>query len=291
MFPWRLGPVVLGALVLAGCGQSYTSGGKGGAVAIRVEGSDTMINVAQAWAEEYHKIRPGISIQVLGGGSGVGIASLIDGNCDMANTSRKMKDAELNRVKAKRGVEAKEFIVGYDALAVYVHKDNPLNEIALEQLAEIYGDGGKITKWSQLGVKIPSGSDEIIRVSRQNSSGTYVYFREAVMGPGRDYKLQSIDQSGSKDVVALVSKTPSAIGYSGMGYTTPDVKMLRISRRAGQPGIAPLLENAKKGLYPITRPLQIYAPGEPVGEVKQYLEWIMSADGQRIVRELGYVPL
>jgi phosphate transport system substrate-binding protein len=111
------------------------------------------------------------------------------------------------------------------------------------------------------------------------------------MGPGRDYKLQSIDQSGSKDVVALVSKTPSAIGYSGMGYTTPDVKMLRISRRAGQPGIAPLLENAKKGLYPITRPLQIYAPGEPVGEVKQYLEWIMSADGQRIVRELGYVPL
>jgi phosphate transport system substrate-binding protein len=166
-----------------------------------------------------------------------------------------------------------------------------LNDIAIEQLAEIYGDGGKSTKWSQLGVKIPSGSDEIIRVSRQNNSGTYAYFREAILGPGRDYKDQSIDLSGSKDVVALVSKTPGAIGYSGMGYNTPDVKMLRISKHVGQAGLAPTLENAKKGLYPITRPLQIYTPGEPGGEVKQYLEWIMSPDGQRIVRELGYVPL
>ena len=267
---------------LPGCGSS--NGG------IRMEGSDTMVNVAQAWAEEYHKKRPGISVQVLGGGSGVGIASLISGNCDMADTSRKMTESELKRLKDKRGAEAKEFIVGYDALAVYVHKDNPLDEIAIEQLAEIYGDGGKITKWSQLGVKI-SGSDEIIRVSRQNSSGTYAYFREAILGPKRDYKLQSIDQSGSKDVVALVSKTPGAIGYSGMGYKTPDVKMLRIAKKSGQPGIAPTVENAKKGLYPITRPLQIYTPGEPQGAAKQYLDWIMAAEGQRIVVELGYVPL
>ena len=285
-----VGCVALGLLVLSGCGQQASAPSRDGAAVVRVEGSDTMVNVAQAWAEEYHKKRPGISVQVLGGGSGVGIASLISGNCDMADTSRKMTESELKRLKDKRGAEAKEFIVGYDALAVYVHKDNPLDEIAIEQLAEIYGDGGKITKWSQLGVKI-SGSDEIIRVSRQNSSGTYAYFREAILGPKRDYKLQSIDQSGSKDVVALVSKTPGAIGYSGMGYKTPDVKMLRIAKKSGQPGIAPTVENAKKGLYPITRPLQIYTPGEPQGAAKQYLDWIMAAEGQRIVVELGYVPL
>jgi phosphate transport system substrate-binding protein len=293
MFWWRLCPVgcvALGLLVLSGCGQQSSVPNRDGAAVIRVEGSDTMVMVAQAWAEEYHKKRPAISVQVLGGGSGVGIASLIDGNCDLADTSRKMTDTELQRVKAKRGTEAKEFVVGYDALAVYVHKDNPLDEITIEQLAEIYGDGGKITKWSQLGAKI-SGSDEIVRVSRQNSSGTYAYFREAILGPKRDYKLQSIDQSGSKDVVALVSKTPGSIGYSGMGYKTPDVKMLRIAKHPGEASIAPTLENAKKGLYPITRPLQIYTVGEPLGAAKQYLDWIMAAEGQRIVLEEGYIPL
>jgi phosphate transport system substrate-binding protein len=276
---------------LSGCGRNYGPQHRADSSTIRVEGSDTMVNVAQAWAEEYHKKAPAISVQVLGGGSGVGIASLISGNCDLANTSRKMNANELKRTKAKRGIDALEFVVGYDALAVYVHKDNPLEEISLAQLAEIYGEGGKITKWSEMGVKVPAHSDEIIRVSRQNSSGTYAYFREIVLGSHRDYKLRSIDQSGSKDVVALVGKTPGAIGYSGMGYKTPDVKMLKISKAPGQPAIAPTLENAKQGLYPITRPLQIYSAGEPTGATKQYLDWIMSPDGQQIVKELGYIPL
>jgi phosphate transport system substrate-binding protein len=276
----------LAAWGLPGCGSS-TEG-------IRMEGSDTMSEVATAWAEKYHATHPEATVQLLSGGSGVGIASLIDGNCDMANASRKMEGPEIERMEAKRGVEPKEHVVGFDALAVYVHKDNPLDSISLDELAEIYGEGGKITKWSQLGV--PSGAlgtDEITRVARQNSSGTYAYFAEAVFGKGRDYKLGSIDQSGSKDVVALVANTPGAIGYSGMGFATPGVKMLRISRHKGEPGIAPTLENAKKKTngYPITRPLLIYTAGEPSGKVKDFLDWILAKPGQAVVVELGFVPL
>jgi phosphate transport system substrate-binding protein len=271
-----------------GCGRS-TSGRP--ETIIRVEGSDTMVNVAQAWAENYNKIQPGVSVQVLGGGSGVGIASLIDGNCDMANTSRKMKDDEIARAKEKQNATPIEHIVGYDSLAIYVHKDNPLETISLEDLAEIYGEGGKITKWSQLGVKLPSGTDQIVWLNRQSSSGTNAYFREAILGTKRDYKLGSINTSGSKDVIFLVANTPGAIGYSGMGYTTGDVKMLKVSRKKGEPGIIPSIENAHNNTYPITRPLQIYTMGEPKGAVKAYMDWIDSKSGQKVVFDLGFVPV
>ena len=278
----------------AGCSR----GGGEAVVTIRVEGSDTMVNVAQAWAERYNQLHPDVSVQVLGGGSGVGIASLIDGNCDLANSSRTMKKDEIEKATAKYGVAPKGTIVGYDALALYVHKDNPLDTISLEQLGEIYGWTGSITHWSQLGVDNGSPRrDTIVRVSRQAGCGTYSYFREAVLGKRKnpEYKLGSVDQSGSKAVVALVSKTPSAIGYSGMGYETPEVKMLNISRRTGELGIAPKPENAKKAnekeRYPITRPLLIYTAGEPTGPIKDYLDWILSAEGQAVVRELGYVSV
>ena len=277
------GGVGLSAL---GCGQS--------ARGIRMEGSDTMVNLAQAWAEKYHQKNPEAKVQVLGGGSGVGIASLIDGNCDLANCSREIEPKENARVKAARGVEAKEHVVGYDALAVYVHKDNPLDAISIEELAEIYGKDGRITKWSQLGIDSKAvGNDEIVRVSRQNSSGTYAYFAEVVLGKGRDYKLGSIDQSGSKDVVALVSKTPGAIGYSGMGYASPGVKMLKISAKKGETGIAPTVENAmrKQDRYPITRSLLIFTAGEPEGQTKEFLDWILGPGGQKIVEQQGYIPL
>jgi phosphate transport system substrate-binding protein len=274
-----------------GCGRRAHYQKENADKAIRVEGSDTMVNVAQAWAEQYHQKHPTISVQVLGGGSGQGIASLIDGNCDLANTSRKMKESEIQRARASRNGDPKEIIVGYDALAIYVHKDNPLDSIAKEDLADIYGEDGKLTKWSQLGVKGPLAEKNIIRVSRQSSSGTYTYFREVVLGPAKDYKLGSIDQSGSKDVVALVSRTPAAIGYSGMGYSMPDVKMLKVSQRRGEPGVMPTVENAKNNSYPITRPLQIYVVGEPKGAVKEYLDWILSPEGQTVVLNLGYVPV
>jgi phosphate transport system substrate-binding protein len=257
-------------------------------------GSETMINVAQAWAEKYNAQHPEVAVQVAGGGSGVGITQLIDGTCDMANASREMEPKELERLKAKRGVDAVKHVVGFDALAVYVHKDNPLDSISLEELAEIYGKGGKTDRWSQLGIESPAlGKGEIARVGRQNSSGTYAYFREAVLGKGRDYKPGAIGASGSKDVVDLVAKTPGAIGYSGMGYAAPGVKMLRISPRKGAAAVAPTLENAKKqqGGYPITRPLLIYTAGAPAGQLKAFLDWILSKEGQQVVLELGYVSL
>ena len=280
--------LTLGLLLLLACGCGKPADGNAG---IRNEGSDTMVNIAEAWAEEYHQEHPHIRIQVLGGGSGVGIASLIDGNCDMANTSRKMKKDEIEAVRKKRGAEPKETVVGYDALAICVNKRNPLESISIEELAELYGEQGNTTLWSQLGVPRGTlGADKIIRINRQSGSGTYAYFREAVLGKGKDLKLASVDANGSKDAVSLVSRTPSAIGYSGMGYMTSDVKTLKVSKRRGEPGVAPTVENACNGTYPITRPLQIYTIGEPTGAVKEYLDWILSPEGQKIVVELGYVP-
>ena len=257
---------------------------------IQVGGSDTMVNVAQKWAEVYTAENPDISVQVSGGGSGVGIAGLMDGELDMANASRAIKEEEQGLVKKNLSKEAVEHVVGRDALAVYVHKDNPLTKISLSQLAAIYGEDGDITKWSQLGIKV-EGDDEIIRVSRQNSSGTYVYFRETVLGKTGNYKQGAINQSGSKDVVDLVSTTPSAIGYSGMGYATDQVKMLSVSKTNDDDPVEPTSENAASGDYPIARPLLIYTIGQPSGALKIYLDWILSQQGQQIVSDLGYVPI
>ncbi|MGO8690342.1 MAG: phosphate ABC transporter substrate-binding protein [Thermoguttaceae bacterium] len=285
---WGLVAVGVGlwALMLSGCGSSDEG--------VRMEGSDTMVNVAQAWAETYHATHPEVMVQVSDGGSGVGIASLIDGKCDMANASRAMEAPEIERCKQRRGVEPKQCVIGYDALAVYVAKNNPLDSISMEELAQIYGKDGKITKWSQLGVDSKAvGNDQITLVGRHNSSGTYAYFQEAILGAHGEYKLGSVDESGSKEVVALVANTPGAIGYSGMGYATAEVKMLKLSRRKGEPGVAPTVKNAKlkSGGYPITRPLYIYTAGEPKGEVKKFLDWILGKQGQKVVLELGFVPV
>lgn len=258
---------------------------------IQNTGSDTMVNLAQAWAEEYAKVAPGVSVEVSGGGSGTGIAALENGTVDVANASRKVEPQEAATAKKNTGKEPREFMVGYDALAVYVSKSNPMDEITLQQLATIYAEGEKVTKWSELGVQMPAGADEIIRVSRQSNSGTYAYFREAVLGKGRDFKLGSRDMQGSKDVVELVSKTPGAIGYSGMGYAIPEVKLLRVARKSGEPAFAPTVENTLNHTYPIARPLLMYTLGEPTGELKKYLDWVHSDAGQQIVRTSGYVPL
>ncbi len=285
--------VTLVAVLLA-CGTLACSGPSSKQpekTVIQNTGSDTMVNLAQAWAEEYAKVAPSVSVEVSGGGSGTGIAALENGTVDIANASRQVEPQEAATAKKNTGKEPREFMVGYDALAVYVNKSNPIEEITFEQLASIYAEGGTAMKWSELGVKMPGGADEIIRVSRQSNSGTYAYFREAVLGKGRDFKLGSRDMQGSKDVVELVSKTPGAIGYSGMGYAIPEVKMLRVTRQAGEPAFAPTVENTLNHTYPIARPLLMYTLGEPTGEVKKYLDWVHSDAGQNIVRSTGYVPL
>lgn len=280
------------SLWLTGCGsKSDAPGQPARKTVIQNTGSDTIVNLAQAWAEEYAKQEASVSVEVSGGGSGTGIAALINGTVDIANCSRKMEPEEIQKAKANTGKEPREYMVGYDALAVYVSKENPLEEITLEQLAQIYGEGGKTAKWSELGVKMPGNTpDEIIRVSRQSNSGTYQYFREAILGKGKDFKLGSRDLHGSKDVVELISKTPGAIGYSGMGYATAGVKMLKVSARAGQPAMAPTAENALSGAYPIARSLLCYTLGAPEGELKKYLDWMMGDAGQKSVAICGYVP-
>lgn len=280
--------LALGVLVLAACGKS---GDNAGSTTIQVRGSDTMVNVAQAWAEEYQKVAPGVGVEVSGGGSGVGIAALEKGTIDIANASRNMKPEEVELARKNTGKDPREFVVGYDALAVYVNRENPLSEISLEQLAEVFGEGGKVTRWSDLGVKIPGVEDDtIVRVSRQSSSGTYEFFRDHVLGK-RDFKLGSRDMNGSKEVVELVGNTKTAIGYSGMAYAMPTVKMLKLAAKAGGPAYEPNVANTVAKLYPLARSLQLYTLGEPQGAVRAYIDWIVSPAGQKILEENGYVPV
>ena len=290
---WLAKSLVLGLLVGAACTLGACTKKNAGPAhtTVQVKGSDTMVNLAQAWAEEYKKVAPNVDVEVSGGGSGVGIAALEKGTIDIADASRNMKPEEIEQAKRNTGKEPKEFVVGYDALAVYVHKDNPIEEITFDQLAGIFAEGGAIEKWSQLGLKIPAATnDEIVRVSRQSSSGTYEFFREHVLGK-KDFKLGSRDMNGSKEVVELVAGTKTAIGYSGMGYATPAVKMVRVARASGAPAVAPTVANTLDHTYPLARPLFVYTLGEPQGEVQRYIEWMLSPDGQRIVEESGYVPL
>lgn len=285
-------------LILTGCGKKDDSAGGGSAPSgakktVANIGSDTMVNLAAAWAEAYGAIDKSTVIEVNGGGSGVGIKGLINGTAELANSSRHIEEKEKTELKEKRQVDSKEFVVGFDALAIYVHKDNPMTEITVEQLAEIYRADGKVTKWSELGVtSIPGAKgDEIIRVSRQNNSGTYEYFKEAVVGKKNEFKLGSLDMNGSKDVVELVGKTPNAIGYSGMGYATPSVKKLNVAKKKGDPAVAPSIASTHDKSYPIARPMYFYTAGEPAPHVKAYIDWAMSDAGQKIVETTGYVPL
>ena len=274
----------------ASCSRAGSSGPA--SVTIRITGSDTMVNLVQAWAENYKTKRPEVAVQVAGGGSGVGIAGLIDGILDIAASSREIEPGEVERATQHNGVKPSEFKVALDGLAIYTHRSNPIEQISIEELADIYGEGGTTLKWSQLGVMNPScRSDEIIRVSRQNNSGTYVYFREALLGTSRELKMGSIDQSGSKDVVVLVSRTPCAIGYSGMAYVIPEVKRLKLSRRKGEPSVSPSAQTASDGTYPLARPLYLFTRETPKGAVLEFIEWVLGEEGQRLVNDIGYVPV
>ena len=280
--------VVLGflALALIACGGSE----RVSRTLIQNKGSDTLVNVAQAWAEAYAQINPNVAVAVTGGGSGTGIAALIGGSVDIANSSRSMEEEEFEMANG-RGVVPNKLIVGYDALAVYIHPDNPIDGFTLGQLADIYGENGTTESWSQLGITVPGcSSDEIVRISRQNSSGTYVYFQEAILGES-DLKLGSRDMAGSSEVVNLVEKTACAIGYSGLAYATEEVKVPCLMTEDGGNCIAPSTASAVDGTYPIARPLFMYTNGQPEGVTKDYIDWILSDEGQCIILNKGYAPV
>lgn len=283
----KLLAVVLAAAAPLACSRDGSK--TGGRTVIQNKGSDTLVNVAQAWAEAYATVAPNVAIAVTGGGSGTGISAMINGTVDIANSSRKMKEKEIAAAK-NNGIDPVEHVVGSDALAVFVHPNNPVAELSLAQLRSVYGEGGTAETWSELGVAVPGcPSGEIVRVSRQNNSGTYAYFRKAVLDG--DFKLGSRDMHGSKDVVDLVESTPCAIGYSGLAYATEKVKMPCIKKDETSPCVTPSQTTAGDGSYPIARPLLMYTAGQPEGAIKAYLDWISSEKGQCIIRDKGYAPV
>jgi phosphate transport system substrate-binding protein len=278
--------VLLLVFILVGCSKQTD------VLIIQNKGSDTLVNLAQAWAEEYKKVDPKVAIAVGGGGSGTGIAALINGTVDIANSSRAMKQEERDEALKNNGKTVNEFVVGMDALAVFGHPKNPIDGLTLEEIACIYGEGGECTHWNQIrGTVVPGcQGNKIIRISRQSNSGTYQYFREAVLGKKKDLKLGSMDLNGSREAIDLIEKTPCAIGYSGMGYLSKHVKAFCIQKTAAEPCVYPTLKTAVDKTYPISRELYMYTSGEPSPQVKAYMDWTQSEGASKITISAGYVP-
>lgn len=257
--------------------------------AIQNKGSDTLVNVALAWAEKYREVKPEVAIAVTGGGSGTGIAALINGTVDLANASRAMKDDEKEEARAN-GIEPIEYVVAIDALAVIVHPNNPVSELNIDQLADIYT--GRITNWQEVG-----GNDApIVLLSRETNSGTHVYFLEEVVRKGEDsediFAPQTLLMPSSVGITSELRRNPNAIGYDGLGYVDPaHEKMLAVAPSGTADFVYPTVASASSGEYPLSRNLFMYTAGEPTGELATYLDWILSSAGQAIVAQLGFVPL
>lgn len=255
---------------------------------IENKGSDTLVNLALAWAEWYMGEHPEVRLSVTGGGSGTGIAAMINGTVDVANASRVMKPEEMQAAQAN-GITPIEFVVAGDAIAVVVHPSNPVDGLTLGQISDIYT--GKVTNWRQVG-----GDDRpIVLLSRESNSGTYVYFLENVIrlgDKGSDllFSPDTLLMPSSEGISSEVRQNPNAIGYDGLGYVTDDQKVVAVARDANGPYVVPAVETVDDGSYPISRSLYMYAAGEPSGQIEAYLDWVLS-DGQALVSKLGFVPL
>lgn len=282
---------LIATLLFTGCGPDSQSATASDSQAQYIEnkGSDTIVNLALAWAERYQGEYPDVRISVTGGGSGTGIAALINKTVDIANASRKIKQEELDEA-ITNGVNPVEHIIALDAIAVIVNRENPVSELTLQQIADIYS--GKIVNWSEVG-----GEDRpIVRLSRETNSGTHVYFLETVLrlGEKENKTLFSTDTlllPSSEGIISEVRQNPNAIGYDGLGYVPEDVKMIAIAKQAGEPYVLPSIASVKDKSYPIARDLYMYTDGEATGAVKEYLDWILSDEAQEIVVELGFVPV
>ena len=254
------------------------------------KGSDTIVNLALAWAEFYQLEYPDVRISVTGGGSGTGIAALINDTVDIANASRQIKIEEIEKAQSN-GIDPIEFVIARDAIAVIVNPENPVSELTLQQISDIYS--GKITNWNQVG-----GDDRpIVRLSRETNSGTHVYFLETVLRLG-DKKSKTLFSRNtlllpsSEGIIIEVRQNPNAIGYDGLGYVPDDLKMIGIAVEAGGEYVLPSVETVNDATYPIARDLYMYTAGEPTGIVKIYLDWIITSDeAQGIVGDLGFVPI
>lgn len=258
-----------------------------GTTTITAKGSDTLLQVAQALAEAYKATAPGVEISVSGGGSGVGFTALTDGTTDIADASRKIKDEEVKACQAK-GIEPKETIIGYDGIAVIVNKANPIEKLTIDQLSDIYV--GTIKDWKAVG-----GKGEIVLLSRESTSGTYEYFKEHVVQKGekdstREYAAEAMLLPSTDQVRGQVASTENAIGYIGLGYLDDSVKAVPIVDKSGKP-ISPTVETVKNGSYPISRPLFMYTKSDAAAAVTSFIDWVLGAEGQKVVGAEGFVPV
>jgi phosphate transport system substrate-binding protein len=270
----------LTALLMTGLGTIMALGQS---KPITIKGSDTMVLLGQKWAEVYMKKNPGSQVQVTGGGSGVGIAALINGSTDICEASRPMKDKEKADLQAKQSKEAVEVPVAVDGLAIYVHSSNPVKVLTLDQLKQIYL--GKISDWKDVGCK----PGKIINYGRENSSGTYAYFKEHVLA-NADFPPTVQALPGTAAIINAVAKDPKAIGYGGIAYAK-GIKALDVKKDDASEAVAPTLVNVVTNKYPISRFLFWYFAGEPTGDLLQIKNWVLSAEGQKLVEDVGYYPL
>jgi phosphate transport system substrate-binding protein len=284
---FRWVPAIL-CLAITACKPSNASSAAAANVIVD-RGSDTLVNLALAWAEAYAKVNPSASVSVSGGGSGVGLAALIEKTTDIANASRAIKPEEVQSAKAN-GVNPVEFTVARDAIGVIVNPSNPISQLTLQQVSDIFS--GKINSWKELGGE----NRPIVRVSREVTSGTHVYFLESVIQLGDPnnktiFAADTLLLPSSEGIMSEVGQNPNAIGYDGLGYITPDVRKIRLAKEASGPFIEPTVDTALDGTYPISRDLYMYTNGEPTGNIREYLDWILGPEGQKIVSKLGFVPI
>jgi phosphate transport system substrate-binding protein len=268
-------------LVFGGCG-----GGKGSAPAARsvtIKGSDTMVILGQRWAETYRKENPDKRIQVTGGGSGTGIAALINGGTDICEASRPMKDKEKAMVRTRHGKDVSEIPVALDGIAIYVPESSPMQSISKAQLKSIYT--GTITNWRDVGGK----DQRIVAYSRENNSGTYVFFKEHVLN-NEDFARDIQTLPGTAAVVNAVSKDPASLGYGGIAYAN-GIKALAVKGDDASEAVKPSMETVETGKYPLSRNLFFYTVGPPTGEIKAFIDWVLSPEGQKICEAVGYYPL
>jgi phosphate transport system substrate-binding protein len=276
--------IVYTACLLAAAGLARCAG-QGGrrAEALTLKGSDTMVILGQRWAEKFMQKHPGAVIQVTGGGSGTGIAALINGTTDVCQSSRPMKDEEKTQIQQKYGSPVQEILVAKDGLSVYVNEANPITSLTLAQLKDVYS--GTTTNWKQLGGK----DAPIILYGRENNSGTYAYFKEHVLGGG-DYTAAMQTLPGTAAVVNAVAQDANGIGYGGAAYAK-GVKECGIQKDAGSPAVLPTEATVHDGSYPISRGLYYYLRQAPQGAVKDFIDFALSDEGQATVKEVGYFPI
>ena len=275
------------ALAAVGCTRSESGAPSGEnpaqPLSLTVKGSDTMVILGQRWAEAYMKSHAGTTIQVTGGGSGTGIAALINGTTDVCQASRPMKDKETADLKLRRGAEAVETKVALDALAVYVNVKSPVQDISMPALARIYL--GETKSWKDVG-----GPDHAITLyGRENNSGTYGYFKEHVLS-NKDFAAATQTLAGTSAVVNAVKGDEFGIGYGGIAYLE-GIRAIRVKKDETSQAIAPSLETAQDGSYPLSRFLFFYTAGQPTGSGKQFIDWVQGPDGQKVIKDVGYYPL